>query len=32
MKNRIEQLGGKFSVENKDGLTLIFEIPLNPIL
>jgi signal transduction histidine kinase len=32
MKNRMEQLGGHFSVENKDGLTLIFEIPLNPVL
>jgi signal transduction histidine kinase len=32
MKNRMEQLGGKFSVENKDGLTLIFEIPLNSVL
>jgi signal transduction histidine kinase len=32
MKNRMEQLGGKFSVENNNGLTLIFEIPLNPIL
>ncbi len=32
MKNRMEQSGGKFSVENNNGLTLIFEIPLNPIV
>lgn len=31
MRNRMEKIGGKFSVENKDDLTLIFEIPLNPV-
>ncbi len=31
MKNRMEQIGGHFSVENKNGLTLIFEIPLKPL-
>ena len=28
MKKRMELTGGKFSIENKDGCTLIFEIPL----
>lgn len=32
MKNRMKEIGGKFSVINKDGLTLIFEIPLNNYL
>ena len=32
MKNRIEKIGGKFSAENKNGLTLIFEIPLKAVL
>ena len=31
MKNRMEKIGGKFSVENKDGLILLFEIPLKPV-
>ena len=31
MRNRMEKISGKFSVENKDGLTLIFEIPLKPV-
>jgi ligand-binding sensor domain-containing protein/signal transduction histidine kinase len=32
MRTRMEKIGGKFSAENKDGLTLIFEIPLKTIL
>jgi signal transduction histidine kinase len=32
MKKRMEEIDGKFSVENKDGLTLIFEIPLKAAL
>ncbi|MBK6379436.1 MAG: hypothetical protein IPF72_06710 [Chitinophagaceae bacterium] len=32
MRNRMEQIGGNFSVENNQGLTLIFEIPLKPAL
>jgi two-component system, sensor histidine kinase ChiS len=32
MRNRMEKIGGKFSAENKNGLTLIFEIPLKAVL
>jgi signal transduction histidine kinase len=32
MKKRMEEIDGKFSVENNNGLTLIFEILLKPVL
>ncbi len=31
MKKRMQEIDGKFSVENKDGLTLIFEITLKAV-
>ena len=31
MRNRMQKIGGKFSLENEDGLTLLFEVPLKPV-